>query len=104
VRAHLVRLLHRRRSDVSELLGYGMLGFEAEYAATIESLQRKLERSIQELEPRLHDTRVRAQPRDPCDPLRLRLEIHARLVTRDETLPVRFTSQIDARGRWKVAS
>jgi type VI secretion system protein len=102
VLAHLVRLLNTRHGESPAAPRYGIPAFEAEHITTHESMQREIERSIQRYEPRLEGTRVRALPRDPDDPLRVRFEITARLLTAHEKVRVRFTSQIEARGEWKV--
>jgi len=102
VLAHLRQLLNSRHGDSPAVPDYGIPAFEAEHITTSESMQREIERAIREYEPRLDAVRVRALPRDPDDPLRVRFQIDARLVTAQEKVKVRFTSQIDPRGEWKV--
>jgi type VI secretion system protein len=101
VLAHLGRLLNTRHGDSPAAPSYGIPAFEAENLTTSESMQREIERSIRAYEPRLEDARVRALPRDADDPLRVRFLIDARLTTR-ERVRVRFTSELDARGEWKI--
>jgi type VI secretion system protein len=103
VLAHLRHLLNSRHGDSPAVPEYGIPAFEAEHITTSEAMQREIERSIREYEPRLDGVRVRALPRDPDDPLRVRFQIDARLVTAQEKVRVRFTSQIDPRGDWKVS-
>jgi type VI secretion system protein len=102
VLAHLQRLLNSRHGDSPAIPDYGIPAFEAEHVTTSADMQREIERSIREYEPRLEGVRVRTLPRDPDDPLRVRFQIDARLVTAQEKVKVRFTSQIDPRGEWKV--
>jgi len=101
VLAHLVRLLNTRHGDSPAAPSYGIPAFEAETLTTGETMQREIERSIRSYEPRLEDPRVRALPRDPNDPLRARFMIEARLTTK-ERVKVQFTSEVDARGEWKI--
>lgn len=101
VLAHLGRLLNTVHGDSLAAPTYGIPAFETETLTTSESMQREIERSIREYEPRLEDPRVRALPRDPDQPLRVRFLIEARLTTQ-ERVRVRFTSELDARGEWKI--
>jgi type VI secretion system protein len=100
---HLRQLLNTRHGDSAAVPGYGIPALEAEHVSTSASMQREIEKSIREFEPRLHGVVVRMLPRDPDDPLRITFEINARLVTEHENVRVRFTSQKDARGGWKVS-
>ncbi len=103
VLAHLRQLLNTRHGDSAAVPGYGIPALEAEHVSTSAAMQREIEKSIREFEPRLDGVLVRVLPRDPDDPLRVTFEINARLVTDQEKVRVRFTSQSDVRGGWKVS-
>jgi type VI secretion system protein len=102
VLAHLRRMLNTRHDDSPAVPEYGIPTFEAEYITQSDGMQRAIERSIREYEPRLEAVRVRYVPKDPDDPLKVRFEISARLMTKDEKVRVRFTSELDSSGEWKV--
>ena len=103
VLAHLQRLLNTRHGDSMAVPRYGIPAFEAEHTTTSPAMQREIEKSIREFEPRLDGVRVRVLPRDPSDPLLVRFDISARLTTAPDKRRITFSSQIDARGGWKVS-
>ncbi len=103
VLAHLRQLLNTRHGDSAAVPGYGIPALEAEHVSTSVAMQREIEKSIREFEPRLDGVHVRVLARDTDYPLRVTFEINARLVTDSEKVRVRFTSQSDTRGGWKVS-
>ena len=100
---HLRRMLNTRHGDSPAAPDYGIPALEAENLSGSDEMRRAIERSIREYEPRLEAVRVRSVPKDPDDPLKVRFEINARLSTRDEKVRLRFNSELDSRGEWKVS-
>lgn len=102
VLGHLQRMMNARHGEAPAALEYGIPALEAESMTSSEEMRRAIEKSIRTYEPRLQGVRVRAVPKDPEDPLKVRFEIHARLVTSAENVRVRFSSELDSAGAWKV--
>ena len=102
VLSHLQRMLNVRHGDSPAAPDYGIPALEAQRISASEEMRRAIEESIRIYEPRLDGVRVRYLPPDKDEPLRLRYEIAARLVTAEESVRVQFRSEVDATGSWKV--
>jgi type VI secretion system lysozyme-like protein len=99
---HLQRMLNVRHGDAPAAPDYGIPALEAQNLSASEEMRRAIEESIRKYEPRLDGVRVRYLTPDAEDPLKVRYEIGARLVTAEESVRVQFQSEVDARGSWKV--
>ena len=102
VLSHLQRMMNVRHGDAPAAPDYGIPAMEAQRISASEEMRRAIEESIRIYEPRLDGVRVRYLPPDKDEPLRLRYEIAARLVTDEESVRVQFRSEVDAAGGWKV--
>lgn len=102
VLSHLQRMLNVRHGDAPAAPDYGIPALEAQRLSASEDMRRAIEESIRVYEPRLDGVRVRYLAPDKDDPLKIRYEIEARLVTAEESVRVQFRSELDATGSWKV--
>ena len=102
VLAHLQRMLNVRHGDAPCAPDYGIPALEAQHITISDEMRKAIEQSIRTYEPRLDGVRVRYLARDDEDPLKVRFEISARLVTADEAVRVQFQSEVDSSGTWKV--
>lgn len=102
VLSHLQRMLNVRHGDSPAMPDYGIPALEAQNLSASEEMRRAIEESIRVYEPRLEGVRVRYLTPDEFEPLKVRYEIAARLVTADESVRVQFRSEVDASGTWKV--
>jgi type VI secretion system protein len=102
VLGHLQRMLNVRHGDAPAAPDYGIPALEAQHLTQSDEMRLAIEQSIRRYEPRLQGVRVRYLPRDDDDPLKVRFEISARLVTDTEAVRVQFQSEVDSAGIWKV--
>jgi type VI secretion system lysozyme-like protein len=95
-------MLNVRHGDAPAAPDYGIPALEAQHISSSEEMRRAIEESIRVYETRLDGVRVRYLAPDDEDPLKVRYEISARLVTAEESVRVQFHSELDARGAWKI--
>jgi type VI secretion system protein len=96
VLAHLRKMLNSRHGHAPAQPDYGIPDlneFMFAYPESIAPMRQAIERSIEKYEPRLRNVKA-AWITDPDNPLNIRFEITARLVTEDESIPVTFATQV----------
>jgi type VI secretion system protein len=97
---HLRKMLNVHQGNVPTLPAYGMPDFNdltAQFPEAIAEIQRALKTSIEQYEPRLRRVRIRHVP-DEENPLTLRFEITAQLVTGGGAASMRFETFLDPSG------
>ena len=105
VMRHLYHMLNTRHDDGPAAVDYGLPALsDLDLTSRAEDLRRAIEQTIRNYEPRLDNVRVLALPQESEDPLKIRFQISARLVTEDEKVKVRFDTLVDGAGSWKVSS
>ena len=101
---HLRDLLNTRQGSAMALPDYGLPDFNdlaKRFPDAIFELKRNIKSCIEKFEPRL--TRVRVEyVRDEEDPLRLRYEISAQLLSEDEATNVCFETTLESGGKVRV--
>ena len=104
VLTHLRKMLNVRQGNAPALPLYGMPDFNdlaSRFPEAIVEIQRAIKTSIERYEPRLKKVRIKHLP-DEEDPLRLRFEITAQLVTGEENPAIWFETSLDPVGRVTV--
>ena len=97
---HLRKMLNVRQGNVPTLSTYGMPDFNdlvAQFPEAILEIQRAIKTSIERYEPRLRRVGIKHVP-DEENPLSLRFEITARLVTGEAGASIRFETSLDPSG------
>jgi type VI secretion system protein len=97
---HLRQMLNVHQGNVPTLPSYGMPDFNdltAQFPEAIAEIQRALRTSIERYEPRLKRVRIR-HVADEDNPLMLRFEITAQLVTGGGAAAMRFETFLDPSG------
>ena len=103
VMEHLHQMLNSRHDDACAALDYGLPALtDLDLGTRSDELRRAIEATIRTYEPRLTNVRVQPVPQEIDDPLKVRFQISARLVTEDERVRVSFETVVDGRGSWKV--
>jgi len=101
---HLQRLMNTRQGDSAAVPEFGLPALtDVDVAGRSEEMRRAIEQALRTYEPRLTGVRVRYEEPDELDPLKIRFEIMARLVTSDEKVGVQFKTVVDTNGAWRVA-
>ena len=103
---HLQRMLNVRQGNAPALPRYGMPDFNdlaTRFPEAIVELQRAIKTSIEYYEPRLRKVRIQHVPEDD-DPLSVRFEITAQLITGEDDPAVRFETAVDTSGRVSTGS
>jgi type VI secretion system protein len=104
VMLHLHHMLNTRHDDGQAATDYGLPALtDLDLSTRAEDLRRAIEQTIRTYEPRLTNVRVQPLPSEEEDPLKIRFQISARLVTDDERVRVRFDTLVDGAGAWKVS-
>ena len=101
---HMRNLLNVRQGSVPAIPDYGLPDFNDMVSAfpdAIFELRRAIKTSIEKFEPRLCRVKVEHIP-DEENPLNLRYEITAQLVTGDESTNVWFETTLDSAGKVAV--
>jgi type VI secretion system protein len=101
---HLRKMLNVHQGNVPTLPSYGMPDFNdlsVQFPQAIAEIQRSLKTSIENYEPRLKGVRIRHVP-DEENPLTLRFEITAQLVTGGGVAAMRFETFLDPSGMVSV--
>lgn len=102
---HLRNMMNTRHDDAAAVPDYGVPSLpDVDLASRTEDVRRAIEATIRSYEPRLTAVRVRHVPGDEADPLQLRFQVSARLVTDEERVGVRFDTVVDAGGSWSVSN
>ena len=93
---HLRNMLNSRHGHAPAQPDYGIPDlneFMFAFPESKEPMRQAIQTSIEKYEPRLKNVRATWVP-DEDDPLNIRFEITARLVTDDKDLPVSFTTNV----------
>lgn len=101
---HLQKMLNVRQGSVPTLPAYGLPDFNDlayRFPNAIIELQRAIKTSIEQYEPRLMRVRIRHVP-DNENPLNLRFEITAQLVTGEDNAPIWFETSLNTAGRVSI--
>ncbi|MEW5702019.1 MAG: type VI secretion system baseplate subunit TssE [Candidatus Zixiibacteriota bacterium] len=96
VLSHLRKMLNSRHGHAPAQPDYGIPDlneFMFAYPDSIGPMRLAIERSIEKYEPRLRNAKA-AWVADPDNPLNIRFEIAARLITEDENIPVAFSTSV----------
>lgn len=104
VLGHLRKMLNVRQGSVPTLPDYGMPDFNdllVELPEAIVEIQRALRICIEQYEPRLKRVRIKHLP-DQENPLNLRFEITAQLVTGEGNAAMQFETSLDTSGRVSI--
>jgi type VI secretion system protein len=83
---------------------YGMPDFNdmaSRFPEAVVEIQRALKTSIEQYEPRLKRVRIKHLP-DAADPLHLRFEITAQLVTGEDDAAIWFETALDTSGQISI--
>lgn len=101
VREHLQNILNTRQGNVPIGENYGLPDFIElfrDYPDSLRDYERSIRMTIQQYEPRLKAVRVKLMANEE-DPMTLRFQISARLVTREEKVAVLLESTVDPDGK-----
>jgi len=104
VREHLQKILNTRQGSVMIGDDYGLPDFVEmlkDYPDSLREFERSIRATIQTYEPRLKAVRVKLLPNED-DPLTLRFQVSAKLVSRDQRIPVLLESVVDSDGKVSV--
>lgn len=104
VREHLQKILNTKQGNVPIGEEYGLPDFIdlfRDYPESLRDYERSIRSTIQGYEPRLKNVRVKLIANEE-DPLTLRFQVSARLVTRDEKVPVVMQSTVDQEGKVRI--
>jgi type VI secretion system protein len=104
VMEHLRNMLNSRQGSVPALPDYGLPDFNdmvARFPDAIFELRRAIKTCIEKYEPRLARVKVDHIP-DEENPLNLRYEITAQLISGDESANVWFETTLDSAGKVSV--
>ncbi|MBI5867781.1 MAG: type VI secretion system baseplate subunit TssE [candidate division Zixibacteria bacterium] len=96
VLSHLRNMLNSRHGHAPAQPDYGIPDlneFMYAFPESKEPMRQAIQTSIEKYEPRLKNVRATWVP-DEDDPLNIRFEITARLVTDDKDVPVSFTTNV----------
>ncbi len=96
VLGHLRNMLNSRHGHAPAQPDYGIPDlneFMYAFPESKEPMRQAIQTSIEKYEPRLKNVRATWVP-DEDDPLNIRFEITARLVTDDKDVPVSFTTNV----------
>jgi type VI secretion system protein len=102
--AHLQRILNSRHDHAPAQPDYGIPDlneFKFAYPDSITPMRQAIQASIEKYEPRLKDVKVTWVP-DEDDPLNVRFEIAARLLTADDELPISFATSVGAASELEI--
>lgn len=101
VREHLQKILNTKQGNVPIGEEYGLPDFcelFRDYPDSLRDYERSIRLTVQKYEPRLTSVRVKLIPNEE-DPMTLRFQVSARLVTREQRVPVVLESTVDQDGR-----
>ena len=104
VLSHLGRMFNSRQGHSLTVPEYGLpdlTDFMREFPASAGGMEKSIQQSIEQFEPRLRNVRVRFNRSDK-DTLLLTFSIKAKLVVEDKTAPISFNANLDSEGRLKV--
>lgn len=102
--AHLRKMLNVRQGSVCTLPDYGIPDLNSlfmQYPDAVLALRRIIKELLEKYEPRLRRINVRYLPDDE-NPLILRFEITAHLVSEGAAQPLRFETSVGDNGRVQV--
>ena len=100
---HLRFLLNCRRGSAVVAPDYGiddLSDLATKFPDAIEVWKQSIQNAIETYEPRL--TKVSVNHCESSNPLLIRFEISAVLVTKDRKAPVQFETQVDSTGTFEV--
>lgn len=106
VLSHLKKILNTRQGSVQIASDYGVPDFidlMSSYSDALRDIERSLKHTIQKYEPRLTMVKVKFEPQDD-ESLTLRFKIVARMLTREEKIPVLFESYVSSDGKVNIRS
>ncbi len=92
---HLGKMMNSRHGCALIQPDYGIPDlneFLFDFPDTIGSMRRAIQNAIEQYEPRLRSVRVQ-YVENPDDPLEVRLEISAKLITDDRPVPISFSTK-----------
>jgi len=98
---NLGRMFNSRQGHALTVPEYGLpdlTDFMREFPASAGGMEKSIQESIEQFEPRLRNVRVRFNRSDK-DALSLTFSIKAKLVVDDRTAPVVFNANLDSEGR-----
>ena len=101
---NLGRMFNSRQGHSLTAPEYGLpdlTDFMREFPASAGGMEKSIQQSIEQFEPRLRNVRVRFN-RSDRDSLTLTFSIKAKLVVDDKTAPVAFNANLDSEGRLNV--
>jgi type VI secretion system protein len=101
---HLRKMLNVHQGSVPTLPLYGMPDFNdmaSRFPEAIQELKQVLKTTIEQYEPRLKRVRIDHLP-DTADPLHLRFEITAQLMTGRGNTAIGFETALDTSGRVSI--
>lgn len=101
VREHLQKILNTKQGNVPIGEDYGLPDFFElfrDYPDSLRDYERSIRLTVQKYEPRLKSVRVKLIPNDE-DPMTLRFQVSARLVTREQRVPVVLESTVGQDGK-----
>ncbi len=106
VKEHLQKILNTRQGNVPLGDEYGLPDFIElfrDYPESLREFERSIRSTIQRYEPRLKTIRVRLLKNED-DPLTLRFQISAKLISAEQRMPVLLESVVDQDGRVSVTN
>lgn len=101
---HLQQMLNVHQGSVTALPTYGLPDFNdlvVQFPEAILEIQKAIKNSIEQYEPRLKKVRIKYIP-DEENPINLRFEITAQLVTDEGDASLWFETFLDTAGRISV--
>lgn len=101
---HLRKMLNVHQGSVPTLPMYGMPDFNdmaSRFPEAIQEIRQVLKTTIEQYEPRLKRVRI-DHLSDTADPLHLRFEITAQLVTGEGDSAIWFETALDTSGRMSI--
>lgn len=101
---HLQKMLNTRHGNAPVQLDYGLPDLTElvhSFPESIAQMQKAIRNTIEKYEPRLRAVKVSYVPSDD-DPLRVKFEITAQLVTTREKTPIWFETTLDSSGQVEV--
>lgn len=106
VKEHLQKILNTRQGSVPLGDEYGLPDFVEllrDYPESLREFERSIRLTIQKYEPRLKTIKVRLLQNED-DPLTLRFQISAKLVSPEQRMPVLLESVVDQDGKVRIAN
>ena len=105
VREYLQKILNTRQGSVPLGEDFGLPDFVEmlrDYPESVREFERTIRATIQKYEPRLKTVKVRLLQNED-DPLTLRFQIAAKLVSPEHRMPVMLESVVDQDGKVSIA-